>query len=334
MGTPKHAIAYCRISDARNGDAKGVDDQEADIRALADRLGWGIGRVVVENDTSAFQRRKVTLPDGSRALRVIRPGWRAMLDDLAQGRADGVLAYDLDRACRDPRDLEDLVDVVESTTPRIPVESVTGSLKLANDADVTMARVMVAVGNKSSRDTGRRVARARLRQATDGQYGGGRRAYGFESDGVTVRPAEAAEIIRWADAVNSGVSLRQVVADLRARQVPTAATAAAWTPRTVRGILLRPRNAGIAVYRGEEVGQAGEAGWPAILDESGYRAVVSRLTDPARRSTPGNTPRWLGSLIYRCGVDGCGGVMYVSTSGGRRNPSYRCREKAHLTRHR
>ncbi len=38
-----------------------------------------------------------------------------------------------------PRDLEYLIDVVELASPRIPVESVTGSLKLASDADITYA---------------------------------------------------------------------------------------------------------------------------------------------------------------------------------------------------
>jgi hypothetical protein len=44
-----------------------------------------------------------------------------------------LLALDLDRIARDPRDLEDLIDVVESHTPHVPVESVTGSLRLANE---------------------------------------------------------------------------------------------------------------------------------------------------------------------------------------------------------
>ena len=95
MGTPAHAIVYARISDARNGDAKGVADQEADARALADRLGWTVGKVVVENDVSAFKRRKVTLPDGTRALRVVRPGWREML--LESWRREGRDPAELDR---------------------------------------------------------------------------------------------------------------------------------------------------------------------------------------------------------------------------------------------
>ena len=338
---PQQAILLARISDARGDDTHGVDGQVDGGHAHAARLGWGIGpastHVIVENDTSAFKRRKITLPDGRKELRTVRPGFRRALAMLATGEADGLIAIDLDRACRDPRDLEDLIDIVESHRPRIPVESVTGSLRLANDSDVTTARIMVAVANKASRDTGRRVSNARKLQAATGRYGGGRRSFGFEPDGVTIRPSEAAEITRASEAILTGVSLRQVLLDVRGRGIPTV-TGARWSSATLRDILLRPRNAGLMVYRDsgyhgppysdDEI--IGRAPWPPIIPESTWRAVAAILTDPARTQTPGNTPRWLGSLIYRCGICDDGAtcrVHAVRALGGQ----YRC-EQGHLSR--
>ena len=323
---PRNAIAYCRISDARNGDVRGVRDQERQLRERAAQLGWDLARVIVENDTSAFKRRKVTLPDGSRAMRVVRPGWRAMLDDLASGRADGLLALDLDRACRDPRDLEDLVDVVEARTPRIPVQSITGSLTLATDADVTTARIMTAVANKESRDKARRVADARLRQAREGRnFGGGPRPFGYEDDRVTVRESEAAELVRAADALLQGVSLAQVAQGLRQRGVPTVG-AQKWTPSGLRHLLLRPRNAGLVVHRGEILGGV-DAAWEPILSRDVWDAVRALLTDPNRRTSPGNTPRWLGSGLYRCGHPDCidADPALTLTVGGSVNGRHRTR---------
>lgn len=369
---PRRTARLARISDARNGDEAGVDRQAADTLALTERLGWGAGpaetHLVTENDTSAFTRRKVCrsclqpsrsctcppLPGGAKretALRTWRPGFRRVLSMLQSGEADGLVAYDLDRAVRDPRDLEDLIDVVESRRPRIPVESVTGSLRLANDAGVMVARVMTATANAASRDTARRVARKRQEQAERGEYGGGRRPFGFEADGVTVTGSEAAEIRRAADQVLAGVSLRTICADLRARGVPTV-KGGKWDTATLRDILLRPRNAGLAVYgvreaarayreRGEPVpvdcGVTGPASWPAILPEEQWRAVAVLLTDPARRTTPGNTPRWLGSLIYQCGVcaqQGTGETCMVTGALNGRGPSYVCRDRGggHLRR--
>lgn len=347
--TPRCALRLTRISDARDDDTKGVDDQGGDCDKLAGRIGWTVGPAathhIIENDTSAFKRKVITLPDGRRELRTVRPGFRLALAMLADGRADGLIAYDLDRAVRDPRDLEDLIDVVEAPDPRLPVESVTGSLRLANDADVTMARVMVAVANKASRDTARRVARARLRQAEEGQWGGGKRPFGFEPDGITVRAGEATEIRRASDAILGGVSLRQVTASLRDRAVPTV-TGASWSTVTVRDMLLRPRNAALMVHRPgggrgprktrlyTDADITGKAPWPEIIPEDSWRAMRAILTDPARTNGPGNTPRWLGSRLYQCGICGDGATLVVSgsTSNGYRYFRYLCREKGHLAR--
>src|ERR1035441_5126617 len=347
--TPQCSIRLTRISDARDDDTKGVDAQGVDCDGRAAVTGWRCGPAVthhiIENDTSAFKRKTITLPDGRRELRTVRPGFRQALAMLADGRADGLIAYDLDRAVRDPRDLEDLIDVVEAAVPRVPVESVTGSLRLANDSDITMARVMVAVANKASRDALRRVVRARRRQAEEGAWGGGKRPFGFGPDGVTPDPEETAEIRRAADAILEGVSLRQVTASLRDRGVPTV-TGAQWSTVTVRDMLLRPRNAALMVYRPNggrgprkvrlytDADITGAAPWAPVIPEEAWRAVRDILTDPSRRLGPGNTPRWLGSRLYRCGIcdDGSTLVVSGSTSNGRRYFRYFCREKGHLAR--
>ena len=41
------------------------------------------------------------MPDGTVKMRVFRPGFRSVLDDLTGGRANALLAEDLDRVCRD-----------------------------------------------------------------------------------------------------------------------------------------------------------------------------------------------------------------------------------------
>lgn len=346
--TAKRAILYLRLSDLRaddlnaNGNGKSFDDRERTLRELAARLGWTVVRVVIENDVaarngkqrnaSAFKRRKVTLPDGSTAMRVYRPGFRSILDDLAGGRADALLAEDLDRCMRDPRDLEDLIDVVEAH--KVNARSLAGSLTFTDggtDAEITMARLMVTIANKSSRDTARRVTAARERQATHGQFGGGRRPFGFNPDGVTVRPDEAKIIEDCAHRVLQGDvkgnSLKALTAELRARDVPTV-TGAPWRAVTLRQILLRPRNAGRMVHQGAVIG---DAPWDPIVEPDVYDAVVRLLTDPARNpGGPGPAPKWLGSGVYLCGV--CNDGTTVQVSGGSRGPRYWCKDNAHLAR--
>ncbi|MEV6965714.1 recombinase family protein [Hamadaea sp. NPDC051192] len=353
---PRNGLGFARLSDLRlldldeDGQAKGNIDQEQRIRDYGRAIGWNITRVIVENDlvrradgsikgVSAFKRRKVLLPNGRHEWRTYRPGLRLSLDLLTRGEHDGFIPLDLDRAFRDPRDLEDLIDIAEEYG--VPVESVTGSLRLSNDADITMARVLVAMANKSSRDTARRVSAARERQARDGEYGGGRRPFGFDEDGITIRDAEAAiildcsiRIVQAAEADEESersVTLRSLAGELRGKKVPTV-TGAKWSAETLRDILLRPRNAGLMVFQGEEIG---DAPWKPIVPLETFRAVQRILTDPNRRTGPGSAPKYLGTTLFKCGI--CTDEHFTDPVGvevtlGGRAPRYKCKQGNHLTR--
>ncbi|MDQ1738331.1 MAG: hypothetical protein QOH56_4582 [Pseudonocardiales bacterium] len=295
----KRAGSYVRISDDRAGDAAGVGRQERDCAELAERRGWQIIETYIENDTSAFKRRKVQLPDGSTALRVDRPAFRRMLHDLANGNIEAVVAYDLDRVARDPRDLEDLIDVVEAK--HLPTAAVTGSLDLSTDSGITIARINVAIANKSSRDTARRVARKHLELAENGRVGGGGiRSYGYERDGLTINEAEAAVLREIRDRILAGDSLTGIARDLTDRRVPTVqGSTRGWHSRSVHSVITKARIAGLRTHKGEVVGSAV---WPAIITSDEWADVKAALDQ--RAGNQGNTLRhWL-SHIMTCGLCG------------------------------
>ncbi|WP_439955096.1 hypothetical protein, partial [Klebsiella pneumoniae] len=59
-------VIYVRISDDREGAGAGVSRQLADCLHLAERLGWGVlPDHKIENDTSAFKRKRIRRPNGS-----------------------------------------------------------------------------------------------------------------------------------------------------------------------------------------------------------------------------------------------------------------------------
>jgi len=327
---PRAAILLVRISDDKAGDAAGVGRQEEDGRALADRLGWDIAEVIVENDTSAYKRRKVRRPNGTTELRTVRPGFRTTLEKLASGERDGLLAYDLDRVARDPRDLEDLIDVVESRKPHIPVMSVTGSLRLDDDSGIAMARIMVTIANKSSRDTARRVARKHEALAAEGKPGGGGfRGYGFTEKGREVVEEEAAVLReigarilgdwdgwtpeqRAAVDPNAGETLHAIAQDLNRRKAPSA-TGAPWNGRSIASVVTKASVAGLRSHKGEIVGKAV---WDAIIPRERWEQICERLAQrgPANDLT---LQRWLNGALHcsRCGhlLEGCfgnGGPRY------------------------
>lgn len=313
---PTRAVIYCRISRDREGAGLGIERQREDCEQLAQQLGLDIVDVYEDNDMSAYSGKP-------------RKGYIRMLADLRAGRADTVLAWHTDRLHRSPAELEEYIDVCEPR--RIETRTVkAGHLDLTTATGRMIARQLGVQARYEVERMVERQKRARDQMAQHGKFFGGRRPFGYESDGMTIIESEAAAIREAADAVLSGASLRSIAADWNERGILTS-TGRRWEGPEVRGMLLRPRNAGIVKHRGDE---AGPAQWPAILEEPLWRSVCALLEDPDRRTTPGNERKYLGSNLYLCGV--CGQTMRCSTGnktkGGLFIPSYSCRASKHLTR--
>jgi site-specific DNA recombinase len=307
------AAIYCRISQDRAGAGLGVERQEADCRALAERLGWQVVAVHADNDLSAYSGKP-------------RPGYRALLADLRAGTADAVICWHTDRLHRHPSELEEYIAVCERP-PGIPTQTVkAGELDLVTPSGQMVARQLGAVARYEVAHLIERQQAARRQAATAGRWAGNKRPFGYQADGVTVDQVEA-DALRWAAGqVLAGTSLRSIARELDTRGVRTS-SGRTWDPRTLGRVLRRPRNAGLSVYRGEVVGAAT---WPPILDEGTWRGVVAVLADPGRRSNPGRPPRWLLVNLAHCGV--CGELV-ISKARARPNMAvYTCSAGAHLSR--
>ncbi|MGX1512200.1 recombinase family protein [Streptomyces collinus] len=323
------AVIYCRISQDRTGAGLGVDRQREDCQALAERNGWEVVEVYVDNDVSAFRK-------GAK-----RKDYQRMLADLDEGRATVVVAWHTDRLHRSLTELEGYIALCEKrgvTTHTVQA----GAIDLASPSGRMVAGMLGSVARYESEHKGHRVARARQQKAMNGEWAGGIRPFGWgvptdetrkridrktgeetevpKLDMAKAVPEEAEALRYWTDQILSGASIRSLVQWCAHKGIVTTRGNAV-THTDMRDMLLRPRNAGIAVYRGEEVGRGK---WEPIVDEAKYRAVVAILKDPGRRTTPGASPKWLGSLLYRCGRGDCTEFVFVTQSGGRRFPSYRC----------
>ncbi|USQ82664.1 recombinase family protein [Streptomyces phaeoluteigriseus] len=331
-GGRTRAVIYCRISQDRTGAGLGVDRQREDCEALAQRNGWDVVEVYVDNDISAFSGKK-------------RPAYRQMLADLDEGRGTVVIVWHTDRLTRSIVELEEYIEL--SDRRGIATHTVqAGTIDLATPSGRMTARILGAVARQESEHKGHRVARARQQKAMAGEWAGGIRPFGWgvptgemkkkvdrktgeevevpELDMTKIVPEEAEALRYWTDEILSGGSIRSLVKWCADKGITT--TRGNPVSHTdMRDMLLRPRNAGIAVYKGEEVGRGL---WQAIVEETKYRAVAAILKDPSRTTTPGATPKWLGSLLYRCGRGDCPHFVYVTQSGGRMYPSYRC-QSAH-----
>lgn len=305
------AIIYVRISQDREGAGLGVERQESDCRELAERLGWTVVDVLCDNDVSAYSGKP-------------RPAYRKLLEALRTGSANGVLVWHTDRLHRSPVELEDYVQVCE--THGIATQTAkAGPLDLASPSGRLVARQLGAVARYEIEHNVERLRAARLQSVKAGKWAGGRRPFGYEPDGVTVRESEAAEVRTATEQVVAGGSIRSICANLNDRNVRTSADGE-WRQSEVRKLLIRPRNAGLMVHHGEVVG---DAEWPAIVDVDLWRACRAILTDPGRRTNMGGPRHHFGSGLYVCGV--CGEGLRVSSNGKRRK-YYTCVVGNHVAR--
>lgn len=305
---------YCRISKDREGRMLGVTRQEEDCRALADKLGLHVVNVYTDDDVSASTR-----------TRKLRPEYRRLLTDAQSGRIRHVLAYTSGRLTRRPREHEDLIELAERYGVKIwYVASPDFDLNTASGRRV--ARILAANDAGEAEDIAERVARAKDQAAAAGRWLGGRRPFGYDRDGVTVRDDEA-QTLRWmAGQILAGASIRSMVREMRDRGLTTS-TGRPWRADTVRSVLLRARNAGLLEHRGRIVGPAS---WPSILDEDQWRGVVAVLTAPGRRTSL-TSRRWLLSGLITCGL--CGQPCRAHRGGRPGQPEvYTCTALRHVAR--
>lgn len=313
----KRAAIYCRISQDRSGEGAGVGRQEKDCRALAERLGFSVAQVYVDDDRSAYSGRP-------------RPAYAEMMRGVEGQSFDAVLCWHPDRLHRSPRELEAYIDATEHAGI-VTHTATAGDLDLATPSGRAVARTVGAWARFESEHKAERVSRAMRELAESGRFTGGIVPFGWSivADRSPVLVEDEAALIREATRrFLAGESIGSLArwantTDLRTR------TGKQWKHITLRQVLRRAKNAGLATVDGEVVGPST---FPAIVSEDEWRAVVTTMDRPERRTAQSARIKYLLSGIAVCGT--CGGLMGAATvaRAERRVPIYRCRDTTDATR--
>jgi DNA invertase Pin-like site-specific DNA recombinase len=308
--TGESAAIYCRISHANDDDQTGVERQERICRDVAERLGLAVAedQVFVDNNRSAWQRKRK------------RPGWDALLIEASKGRVRHVLTYHPDRLMRQPRDLEELLQIADDHD--ITLHGQANRRDLADPDDRFFLRIEVAHACRSSDDTSRRLIDSMIDRAQDGRPHTGRRRYGYDKTGTVIIPEEAAIVREIFSRYLDGVSPVQLAKDLYDRGEKTA-EGRNWSAPRVRDVLDSRHVAGIRVFRGEEIGD-GE--WPAIIDRGMWREVRERRAYRAAKLANGKRPSRFYLLRGVVTCTGCGRIMGGSGGSGAK---YVCTRHTH-----
>jgi site-specific DNA recombinase len=310
---------YLRQSLDKTGEGAAVDRQRQDATKLAQQRGWDIIRVEVDDDTSAAGKRR-------------RPGFEAVLNAIETKEVGAVIAWDMTRLTRNRRDTVRVIEAGERA--RVVLAFCRGSdLDLSTPSGRMLADILASVARQEIEQKSDRQRRSNIQAAEQGLRRGGRRPFGYEPDGITIREAEAEAIRRSYNDALAGVPLAAIARDWNAAGLLTPQPTrqggpSQWLPSTARGVLANPRYAGLRGYapvpehgrRKTEI--MGPAQWPGIVGEETWRAVAGLLSDRQRKTTNGRRGRALLTGIALC--DECGATVRSGGSGSHQSRIYRC----------
>jgi len=268
---------YVRISSDPLNLRAGVERQLADCETIAKNRGWAPTQVFEDNDRSAWSGK--------------RPAFEAMLEDIRCRRVVAVIAWDMDRLVRQPRDLERFLDTCADAR-LTSVLTAQGDIDLTSHDGQLHARILAAVAKKESDDKSRRVRRALTDKGERGLWRGGSAPWGYAQDKgmLTVVPEQADVVRRAAVTIIEGGSLRSIV-----EWGVGPVTRQGW-----RSLLLSPTIAGIT-HTGHR------AVWEPIIDDRIAANLKATLENPSRLTHKGNAlAHWVSGLLF-CGS--CNGQM-------------------------
>ncbi|MFJ5033343.1 recombinase family protein [Streptomyces sp. NPDC088560] len=281
---------HTRIGKDDEAEGLGVARQEEDCRRHCAARGWEVAEVYEDNDLSAYKRRTV------------RPEFRQMPEDLKAGRIDGVVAWDIGRFSRQPRELEAWIDEYEEAERRgrrLVFDSVSASdIDLSTENGRFIARIEVTIADKSSADTSRRTQRKHLELAAQGKLPGGRAPYGWNrEDRRTLAPEEAEHLRKAVKHFLGGIRWASIARDWRDKGVRSH-SGGFFDDSKIKRMLMNPRICGYRMHQGElfldEGGEPVVGDWePIITPEEWYLLTAKVRRETARCGRCGTKMRAL-----------------------------------------
>lgn len=302
------AAIYVRISLDVAGEGLGVQRQEDMCRAVADKRGWTVAEVYVDNDVSASKDKE-------------RPAYARMLADIAAGSIGAVVVYAIDRLTRKPAELETFIELVEKHG--VSLANVAGEIDLSSPMGQLTARIMGSVARMEAQNIGKRVKDQKRQRAASGvPHKGRHRLYGYtgrekQPDGSWVGtdweviPTEAAFIKDAFTRRANGESTTSIAKDMNKRGAVTV-SGKPWRSGTLSETLKKTVYYGKVSFKDEVIA---DSNYEALVDENTWLAAQANIANDSKGT---NARRYLLSGILLCKHCLC------PMKGNPSNHMYRC----------
>jgi site-specific DNA recombinase len=267
-------IGYVRLSRATE-ESTSITRQRQVLAQTASARGWQLVGIEEDNDVSASRSR------------LNRPGLNAVRRAIADGQADAVLVWRLDRLARSVVDFGTLLD------EGLQIISATEPLDTTSSMGRAMAEILQVFAAMEARAIGARVSSARRHLPTVGRFPGGPPPYGYRpvahpsgvGRALELHPEESAVVRRIVDEVLEGRSLAAVAGDLNADGIPS--RRGSWHVATMTRMLRSDAIRGRVRSGGTLVRDASGipvVAWTPLITSDEAEALHARLP---RTSAPG-----------------------------------------------
>lgn len=356
-GIVTRVALYLRQSSDPQGTELAVDRQRANCLARAAAKGWSVeaDRIYIDNNVSATSARE-------------RPSYQRLISDVMKREVDVVIAWNLDRLTRKPREVEDWIDLNEKYGVNLMTSEGTDPVDMSTEVGRLILRITAAVARQEVERKGRRQRESNAQARELGYPPHGTRPFGYTArkrdarsitdtrigaDGRTYLdyghapvPDEAAAIKNGYELVIKGETVGSVARAWNAAGVMNT-MGNPWVPTTVLAILTNPKYAGYSVpprghhawrkslYAPEDLTKHRRGTWEPIVDAETWMATQALIRDLSARDLLGTPKRWLLSGIATCAADVEGMPCGAPIMGGAtysKVPTYRCSVAGHLMR--
>lgn len=300
---------YLRISLDLKGDGLAIERQREALTELCKKKGWEWVEYV-DSDKSATKGK--------------RPAYQQMLQDIRDGKIQGVVVWDLDRLHRQPIELEEFINLADKYD--LALASVDTSVDLSTDSGRLYARIKGAVARAEVERKGARQKASHEQAAKKGQWwGGGARPFGYDYDHSKgprvpiIHPAEGPAIAQAYKDVLAGSSMHSIATQWLKAGLRGTLKGRALNASDVLRTLKNPRYAALRTYHGEIIGKGD---WPAIVDRETWEAVQPLIGKgtPFGGKDIDRTRKALLNTILICGE--CGQTLGKNKRQGDKRWSY------------
>lgn len=319
-------VGYARLSRASREESTSIVRQRELIEKTCEVRGMELVETIVDDNVSATRSR------------LDRPGLSRVRQMIADGRADAVMVWRLDRLVRSVVDVGVLLD------EGLQIVSATESLDTTSPMGRAMVEILQVFASMEAKTIGLRVSASQEHLRKTGRFPGGVVPYGYRAvphpggvgRALEPDPIEAAVVRRAADEVLGGSSVYATCARLN-RDGIKPRRADQWGPTALQRLLRSNHVLGRVKAQGELIRDP-ETGLPVVFwepllpvaDVEALRRLTEWVPTPGRaEATQAGRRRTRASRLLSGMLQcpGCGGNLIAKTRATS-NDIYACQAAA------